>query len=92
VEIWSTDDDTLMDLSDVVEIVLELRDPATMFPELTLRMSSGDITIPSQGIIQWRAEVGAMGMLDSKLYEAIMLLETSSDTVPLFLGSISIVE
>lgn len=92
VEIWSVDDDTLMDLSSVTEITLKLRDIYTKFDELTLTMSNGDIVSPSTGIIQWRAEVGAMGTLNSKLYEVILLLEDEDDTVPVILGTISIVE
>lgn len=92
VEIWSIDDDTLWDLSAVTEITLKLRDPASRFDELTLTMSGGGITIPSMGIVQWRAEVGAMGTLNPQLYEVILTLEDATDTVPLVLGTISILE
>lgn len=92
VEIWSIDDDTLMDLSSVTEITLKVRDPASRIDEMTLTMSNGDITIPSMGIVQWRAEVSAMGTLRAQFYEVILTLEDASDTVPIVLGSISIVE
>jgi hypothetical protein len=92
IEVWSIDDDDLMDLSEVTEITLKLRDPYTLVEELTLTKSGGDIVIPSQGIIQWRAEVSAMRTLSTKLYEVIMTLEDETDTVPLILGAVSIVE
>ena len=92
VEIWSIDDDTLMDLSSVTEITLKLRDRRSRFDELVLTMSGGDITIPSMGIVQWRAEVGHMSTLDPKLYELILLFEDETDTVPVILGTVSIVE
>lgn len=92
VEIWSIDDDTLMDLSGVTEITLKLRDPMTRYDELVLTMTDGDITLPSTGIIQWRAEVDQMGTLNTKAYEVILILEDEDDTVPVILGSISIVE
>jgi hypothetical protein len=92
IEVWSVDDDDLMDLTEVTEITLKLRDPYTMVEELTLTMSGGDIVIPSPGIIQWRVEVDAMRTLNTKLYEVIMTLEDETDTVPLILGAVSIVE
>ena len=92
VEIWSIDDDTLMDLTSVTEITLKVRDPRSQFDEMTLTLSGGDITIPSQGIVQWRVEASQMSHLDTKLYEVIMLLENGTDTLPLFLGHVPIVQ
>jgi hypothetical protein len=92
VEIWSIDDDTLMDLTGVTEITLTLVDPYTRFTEMTLTMSGGEITIPSTGIIQWRAEQTSMGTLVPKMYEILLTLEDDTDVVPLILGPVSIVE
>jgi hypothetical protein len=80
-----------MDLTSVTEITLLLRDPKTGYDELSLTMTNGDIVIPSTGIVQWRAEVGAMGTLASKLYDVILLLEDADDTVPVVLGTVSVV-
>jgi hypothetical protein len=91
VEIWSIDDDTLMDLTSVTEITLLLRDPKTGYDELSLTMTNGDITIPSTGIVQWRVEADSMGTIDSKLYEVILLLEDADDTVPVILGTVSVI-
>lgn len=92
VEIWSIDDDELMDLTSVTEITLKLRDPGTRLDELILTMTNGNIVIPSQGIIQWRAEAAVMATLYTKAYEVILLLEDADDVVPVILGSVSIVE
>jgi len=92
VEIWSVDDDTLMDLSSVTEATLLLQDPVSRLNEMTLTMSNGDITIPSTGILQWRVEASAMGTLEPKLYKVILLLKDSTDTVDIILGPVSIVE
>src|SRR5262245_27863060 len=81
VEIWSVDDDTLMDLTSVTEITLVVQDPITKVNELTLTMSDGDIIIPSTGIVQWRAKQSTMGTLNSKLYHVIMILEDEDDSV-----------
>src|SRR5262245_56096752 len=92
IEIWDTVDDTLMDLSSVTEITLKLIDPVSMFDELTLTMSGGDITIPSTGIVQWRVEADRMATLTAQLYNAVLLFEDGDDTVPLFIGPVSIIE
>lgn len=92
VEIWDIDTDTQMDLTDVTEITLKLRDLMSKFDELVLTMSNGDITMPATGIIQWRAEATTMGTLSAKLYEVILILEDDTDTVPIILGTISIIE
>lgn len=92
IEVWSIDDDTLMNLSGVTEITLKLRDTVSKFDEFILTMSGGSIVIPSTGIIQWRVEAPQMGALVPKLYEVILLLQNATDTIPLVLGSISIVE
>lgn len=92
IEVWSIDDDTLMDLSSVTEITLKLRDLTTRFDEFSITMTDGAITIPSTGIIQWRVEATQMGTVVPKLYEVIMLLEDATDKVPILIGTISIVE
>jgi hypothetical protein len=92
IELWSVDDDTLMDLTSVVEITLRLRDEITRFDEMTLTMSGGDITIPSTGIVQWRVEQARMGALEPKTYEVILLLQDDTDTVSLILGHVSVLE
>jgi hypothetical protein len=92
IECWSADDDTLYDLSSVVEITLKLRDEVWRSDELTLTMTGGAITIPSQGIVQWRAEQTQMMALAPKTYELVLTLQDATDTVTLILGHVSLVE
>lgn len=98
VEVWDMVNDAPLDLSSLIEIILQLRwpqmGPAQLgYAEVILKMTQGQIvTVPDQGIIQWRAEVGLMGTLTSGLYEVILLLkDDTGDTVPLIIGTISIV-
>lgn len=91
-EIRAADDDELMDLSTVTEVTLKLRDQMWRTDEMILTMSNGDITIPSNGIIQWRVEAAAMGTLTPKTYEVVVTIEDDTDKVPIALGSVSIVE
>lgn len=92
IEVRDPEDGTLIDLSTVTEATLLLRDSVEKFNELTLTKSNGDITFPSTGIIQWRAEQPAMGTLRSKVYEVILTLEDADDVVPVMLATIAIVE
>lgn len=91
VELRSIDDDTLWDTSMFTEIQVKLRDPRTGNDELVLRLSNGSVTLPAPGIVQWRAEAGTMGSLPAKTYEGIILLQDATDTVPFYMGPISIV-
>jgi len=92
IELWSVDDDTLLDLTSVVEATLKLIDPYTKVTELTLTLSDGDIVFPSTGIVQWRAEQPVMGTLSSKTYTVVLTLEDADDVVAVVVGSVSIVE
>jgi|SRR5215471_3581841 len=91
-EVRSIDDDTYYDFSGLTEITVELRDPVTGFAELTLTMTNGDITLPAPGIIQWKAAPETMGLLATKLYEVLIVLEDPDEVVPFVIGSISILE
>jgi hypothetical protein len=95
-EVRSVDDDTLYDFSGLTEIRITLRCQddrgwSSFGGSLTLTKSGGDVTLPAPGIIQWRAEQGAMGRLYPGLYQVVMQLEDGTDTVPLIIGEISIV-
>lgn len=92
IEVWSIDDDSQMDLSDVVEITLQLIDRESRDAELTLTMSDGDITVPDTGVIQWRAEQETMGALEPKLYNVVLTMEDDTDVVTLVLGTISVLD
>jgi hypothetical protein len=91
-EVWAVDTDTPYDFSGVTEAKVRVRDLRTGLDELVLTMSDGAVTFPSLGIVQWRAELGHMSTLSAKLYEVLLVLEDETDTVPVFIGTISIVE
>lgn len=92
IEVRAADDDELINFSGVDEITLHLRDPDSMFNEITLTKSGGDITLPSTGIIQWRAEVGVMQRLSEQLYDVVLTIEEDDDTILFYLGNISVLE
>lgn len=96
VEVWDIVTDMPFELDGMQEITLLLKWPQmgashAGFSEFSLKMTQGQITRPAPGIIQWRAEMGAMGTLTCGLYEVIILLFDGTDTVPLMIGTISIV-
>ena len=95
IELRSIEDDTLWDTSMFTEVQIKLRDQRTGMDELILKLSTGEVTLPSPGIIQWRAEATAMAMLFPKTYECIILLMgsdgTFTDTVPIYVGPITVI-
>jgi|SRR5215471_1713745 len=89
VEIISVDDGTPLDFTDVTEVTLTVADRSQNL--LVLKKSTGDIILPTNGVIQWRAEATVMaGMVPGNFYVGI-LISTSTDAVQLFLGTLSIV-
>jgi hypothetical protein len=92
IEIWDIDTNELMDLSGITEIKVIVRDAYTRFDELTLLMSQGQVSVPSTGVVQWRAEATAMAQLNPKTYEVRILFLDGTDTVPIALCSLSVVE
>ena len=97
VEVLDITDGTPWDWGSIVEATVYLRWPQTGaasigYNEMTLKYSNGDIVFPAPGILQWRAERGAMATLVCGLYEILVVLEDADDTVPLIIGTISIVQ
>jgi len=92
IEITSADDGTLVDVGSLSEITLKLQDPDTLLDEMTLYMSTGDITVPSLGIFEWRVDASRMSALPSRFYNVVILLDDGTTIVTLLLGNVSIVE
>lgn len=91
IEITSVDDGELIDLSVLTEITLRLMDPTTKFYCLIIKMTSGAITIPSPGIIEWRVETGHMGVLRPGFYEVSIVLSDGTTDIQLVLGTIPLI-
>lgn len=96
VEVIDITDNSPMDWGSIIEVILYLRwqqsgSASLGYNEMRLKYTNGDITLPAPGIIEWRAEASRMGTMVPGLYEMILTLQDSTDTVPLILGSVSIV-
>ena len=92
IELVSAEDDTPYDTSVFTEVLVQLIDPLTKFAEMTLKLSEGQVYFPQAGVMEWRAEADSMWTLSTMLYEVLILLYSDTDTVPLVIGSISIVD
>lgn len=90
-ELRDAEDGGLADFTDITEITLSLCNPSSGYQELTLTYTGGDITMPDDGLIQWRAEVDVMGALSPGLYNVRLVVEDGEDTIVLILGTIPIV-
>jgi|SRR6476646_1558756 len=97
VEVLDITNNTPWDWTSVVEATVMLRWPqmgaaSLGYNELTLKKSNGDIVLPVPGILQWRAEASKMATLKCGLYEVLVLLQDSTDTSVLLLGTVSVVQ
>lgn len=82
----------LIDLSEVDEITLVVRDQDSKSAVLTLTLTGGDITIVDTGVFQWRAEDTSMESLCAKSYFVGATIEQDDDTVQLFIGFLPVID
>jgi hypothetical protein len=89
----SVDDDTYVDLSAATEIIVSLTPDmigVELLDELTLKLTSGEVTLPALGIIQWRAESTQMVALVPRTYGVNITIDINGDRFVLMLGSVSV--
>ena len=92
IEILDIEDDSAIDLSTFDEIELQV-----VYPDsdgsviLSLTKTDGEITTPSDGILEWVCDVDTMGGLASGLYEVRLLFTEGTDVYALT-GSLPIID
>ena len=89
-----TDSETgdLINLSNVDEITLEVRDPSSKSVVLSLTKTASEITIVDTGVFQWRAEASDMRGLSAKTYEVGCVIEQDDDEVQLLIGYLPVLD
>jgi hypothetical protein len=92
-EVRGADDEALVDLSAATEITVSLTPPLgqlDVLDDLTLRLTTGGVTIPSLGIVQWRAERNQMAALQNVMYEVRVGIDINGDSVDLLIGELNV--
>jgi hypothetical protein len=91
-ELTSVDDNSYIDLSTATEVTLSLTPATTLqhLDELTLKFSTGEITLPAPGVIQWRVEEPRMAALNIGPYKVKLSIEINGDVMGLILGTVDI--
>jgi len=94
IEFRDAEDDSLLDLSTALEVTILIQD-ASGVDMLSLTMSNGDIVFPSLGIMEIRAEKGAMQNLlvdeRSKTFNLGLVIQTNEDDfVQIWLGTLPV--
>lgn len=95
VEFSDTEDNSLIDFSVAEEIKMQVIDPFTGIVILTISKSTGEITTPSDGIIEWNVGYTRMRSFRCGTYEVIMnaTMDSAADyVIALMKSSVSIVE
>ena len=96
VELVNDDDGLPIDLADVSEITLKLRDQASMSTVLSGTWTGGDlVTVGAEadGTVQWTFSATAMAALEAKTYEVGMIVTEDSGFVSqVILGRIPVIE
>ena len=91
VEVLDAEDNQPIDFSIYDDIVLEIIHGFTGSPVMSLSKICGNITTPAPGIIEWRAEGGAMSTVGEGTYKVNIYVKDNGSVLPVLLSSISIV-
>lgn len=91
VELTDEDGGDPIDLSDVDEITVEIRDPASMSSVLTATLGDG-VTIIETGVFQFEFSKDDMNDLCPKTYEIGCTIEKDDQTVQLLIGYVPVVD
>lgn len=91
------DDDTgdTIDLSDVDEITIAIRDPQSQVLVLSGTYTGGEISVvgaTTDGTFEWRFEADDMGALDAKTYEVGLTIEQDDDVIQLIIGRLPVLD
>lgn len=93
IEVLSADDESYVDLSAASEIIVSLVPPfgqLDVLSDIDLKLSTGEVTIPSLGIIQWRASRDQMAVLQNSMYEVRVGIDINGESVDLMIGQLNV--
>lgn len=89
-----TDDETdeAIDLSDVDEITIEVRNPLNGCTELSGTMTGGEISIIETGVFSWSFTAAQMGNLCPRAYEVGCIITKDDQTIQLLIGQLPVID
>ena len=91
-ELIDAETDEAIDLSDVDEITISIRDPKDQTIELSATYTNGDITITDTGIFRWVFSNDNMSNLEPKTYEVGCTLEQDGEVMQLIIGNLPVMD
>lgn len=91
-ELVDADTDEAIDLSDVDEITVQIRDPGSSSSRLSATKTGGDVTITDTGVFRFVFSADDMAGLDPRTYEIGVTLEQDDEVVQLMIGHLPILD
>lgn len=91
-ELVDADTDEAIDLSDVDEITIQIRERGATSHELEVTKTGGDITITDTGVFRWVFSADDMGSLDAGTYEIGCTLEQDDEVIQLIIGYLPVMD
>lgn len=91
-EIVDDDTDEAVDLSDVDEITVTIRDPQSKTIMLTATYTGDDIELVDDGTFQVSFTADQMGGLESKTYDIGCTIEKDDQTVQFLIGHLPVLD
>jgi len=91
-EIVDDETDEAIDLTDVDEITVTIRDPKTLTPMLTATYTGNDIELVDDGVFQVSFTADEMGGLSPKTYDIGCTIEKDDQTVQFLIGQLPVLD
>lgn len=91
-EIVDDETDEAIDLSDVDEITVTIRDPQSQTAMLTATYTGDDIELVDDGVFQVTFSADSMGGLSPKTYDIGCTIEKDDQTVQFLIGRLPVLD
>lgn len=91
-ELVDDETDELIDMSNVTEITVGVRDPRSKTSRLQGSLTGGEVAVTDTGTLRWTFTADQMGGLCPQTYEVGLTLEQDDETVQLLIGHLPVLD
>lgn len=90
--ITDAETDEAIDLSNVDQIAIQVRDPRSCSPVLSGTLTGGEVVIVDTGVFQWTFSASQMNALCANTYEVGCTIEQDGETAQILIGTLPVID
>lgn len=91
-ELVDSDTDEAIDLSEVDEITIQVRDPRSRSPLLSGSLTGGQVSRVDTGVFSWTFSASQMSALCANTYDVGCIIEQNGETVQILIGTLPVID